>query len=63
MERYEVVASVKVGHDSDNVSDIINDIVQLLAYHGVMCADDKFKAAIVGDQVIVICAYVTNKAC
>lgn len=62
MERYEVVASVKVGY-ADNIEDIIQDLVQLLAYHNVLCAEDKFKAAVVGDCVVVICAYSQGKAC
>jgi hypothetical protein len=62
MERYEVVAQIKVGY-ADNVEDIINDIVQLLAYHDILCPEDKFKAAVVGDCVVVICSYSQGKAC
>lgn len=63
MERYEVVATVKVGHDCDNIEDVIQDVVQLLAYHNILCHDDKFKAAVVGDCVVVICNYAKGEVC
>ncbi len=52
-ECYELVATIKVGFNNDNVEDII----QLLAFHGVLCPNDKFKAAVVGDNIAVICMY------
>jgi len=63
MERYEVVATIKVGFDNDNLEAMMRDLVQLLAYHDVLCPEDKYKAAIVGDSVIVICSYSHGEAC
>lgn len=56
-ERYELVATVKVGFDNDNLECFIQDLVQLLANYNILCQSDRFKAAVVGDCVEVICLY------
>ena len=56
-EKYEVVAQVKVGFNLDNVEELMQDLVQLLASHGILCSGDKFKANIVADQAVIIALF------
>lgn len=53
-EKYEIVATIKVGFSNDHVEELMADLVQLLAYHGVLCRGDQFKATVVADHAVII---------
>jgi len=56
-EKYEIVATVKVGFQCENPEDLMTDLVQLLAYHGILCSGDQFKANIVADHAVIIALF------
>ena len=56
-EKYEIVASIKVGFSNDHTEELMADLVQLLAYHGILCSGDQFKGKVVGDHAVIVALF------